>query len=337
MTVEQLATAFLEAKARNVTERTMVDYRRDTTNWVLPWFGHRLAEEVDEGDVQGWADHMAERLAPKSVVGRHALLSCMFKWGSAKSRRLVSHKPCLETELPRRVRKPPKGTTVPEFRALLASAHRRNPDAADFILFLGETGWRFSEANALTVRVLEDDGVDVWVTVDQVIRLDASYRQIVAEDEAKSWAAFRRIRLPPESAAMVRRRLVGRGPGDLVLTNSGGRMWNQNTFLRETWPRIVADAELGDRKPTPHWLRHMHVAVMSAAGAQLQEIQRRLGHESIQTTIGTYGRMIGDVSDASLATAGALMSGKAHAPLVAPLVVGEIVALAEEPAGPSGD
>jgi len=327
LTVDELATRFLEWKTRDVTVRTMTDYRRDYANWIKPWFGHRAAESIDEGDVQRLVDHMAGRLSPKSVADRHMLMHSMFQFGKAKSRGLVTHNPCLETELPKRVRKPPKGTTVPEFAAIVAAAEARNIDAHDLILFLGETGWRFSEGTALDVGHVEDDGLDVWVTVGQVFRIDGTGRQVLSVDEAKSYAGFRRIRLFRASAAVVRRRLVGKAPGDLVFTNSRGRYWNQNTFLRETWPRIVADAQLGDRKPTPHWLRHMHVAVLSAAGAPPQEIQRRIGHESIQTTINVYGGMIGDVSDTVVENASAIMSGHRLAQGIAspPVVRGQVV------------
>jgi len=326
LTVDDLATQFLEWKARDVTARTMTDYRRDYTNWIKPWLGHRAAESVDEGDVQRLVDHMATRLSPKSVADRHMLLHSMFHFGKAKSRGLVTHNPCLETDLPKRVRKPPKGTTVPEFAAIVAAAKARNIDAHDLIVFLGETGWRFSEGTALDVGHVEDDGGDVWVTVGQVFRIDGAGRQVLSVDEAKSYAGFRRIRLFPASAAVVRRRLVGKAPGDLVFTNSRGRPWNQNTFLRETWPRIVQDAQLGERKPTPHWLRHMHVAVLSAAGAPPQEIQRRIGHESIQTTINVYGGMIGDISDGVVDKASAIMAGRRAAAGVAPVVVrGQVV------------
>lgn len=326
LTVDELAETFFAWKARDVTERTLAQYRRDYTNWVSPWLGHRAAASIDEGDVQKLVDHMAAQLSPKSVADRHMLLHSMFKFGRAKSRRLVDHNPCEETEMPRRAKKPPKGTSVPEFRAILEAAHKRNPDAADLILFLGETGWRFSEATALPVRNVDDDGTDVWVDVRRVFRLDGRGRQVIVEDAAKSEAGFRRIRLLPDAAAMVRRRLVGKGPADLVLTNSRGNPWNQHTFLTETWPRIIEDAKLGeDRKPTPHWLRHMHVAVMAAAGAPMHEIQRRIGHEHYSTTVDVYGGMIGDVSDDTLVAAGDLMRGQRSAAVVAPAVVGEVV------------
>lgn len=114
------------------------------------------------------------------------------------------------------MRKPPKGTTVPEFAAIVAAADARNLDAHDLILFLGETGWRFSEGTALDVGHVEDDGLDVGVTVGQVFRIDGTGRQVLSVDEAKSYAGFRRIRLFPASAAVVRRRLVGKAPGDLA-------------------------------------------------------------------------------------------------------------------------
>ncbi|HET7386112.1 MAG TPA: tyrosine-type recombinase/integrase [Nocardioidaceae bacterium] len=327
LTVGELWEQFIAHKARGVTERTAVQYRRDYANWIGPWFGHRAAESVDEADVQKLVDHMAARLSPKSVADRHMLLHSMFKFGRARSRRLVTHNPCEETELPRRAKKPPKGTTTREFAAILDAATRvkANPDAADLILFLGETGWRFSEATALPVRNVTDDGTDVWVDVRRVFRIDAHGRQVITEDAAKSEAGFRRIRMLPESAAMVRRRIIGKGPADLVLTNRLGNPWNQHTFLRDTWPGIVKAAALGDREPTPHWLRHMHVAVMAAAGAPMHEIQRRIGHEHYSTTVDVYGGMIGDVSDDTLGAAAALMAGKRTAPGVAPVVTGEVV------------
>src|SRR4051794_20022775 len=52
LTVDELATQFLEYKAQDVTARTLTDYRRDYENWIKPWFGHRVAATVDEGDVQ---------------------------------------------------------------------------------------------------------------------------------------------------------------------------------------------------------------------------------------------------------------------------------------------
>ena len=321
LTVAELAERFLERKAADVTPRTLADYRRDYANWIEPWFGHREAESVDEGDVQRWVDHMSTKLARKSVGDRHMLLHSIYQFGKAKSRRLVTHNPCLETEFTGpKGRKKPKGTTTHEWRALLAAAKAKRSPAHDLILFMGSLGWRWSEAAALAARDVEDDGAFVWVDVTQVFRI-VENRQVLVPDAAKSWAGFRRTRVPSECAAMLRRRVAGLAPDALVFTNSRGNHWNQNTFLRDTWPGLLAEAKVGtpDRKPTPHWLRHMAVANMARAGIPMHEIQRIIGHESLETTNGTYGGMVATLSAAGVAQLDAVLAHDART------VAGEVV------------
>lgn len=322
ITVDKLADKFLDHKARDVTPRTLADYRRDTENYIRPRFGHRAADYIDEGDVQAWVDDMAKTLSPKSVADRHMLLHAMYQFGHAKSRRLVGHNPCLETEMPKRTKKPPKGTHVPEWRAIIRAGRKSNPDAADLILFIGSIGWRFSEAIALCVDAVEDDGTHVWVDVVRVFRI-VDNRQVLVDGAAKSEAGFRRCRLPSEAAAVVRRRIVGKGPNDFVFTNSRGNHWNQNTFLRNTWPSLLKAAKVGTptRKPTPHWLRHMAVAVMARAGVPMHEIQRIIGHEDIGTTNRTYGGMITTLNAQALSNMDKILSGGDAAAAVVPGVV----------------
>lgn len=318
VTVAQLADKWLAWKGaatrqRKVTARTLADYRRDVDNWVIPWHGHRAAEAIDEADVQRWVDHMSLTLSPKSVGDRHMLLHSMYKFGCARSRQLVTHNPCEETELPEPSKKRPKGTTVVEWRAICAAAHERNPDAEDLIQYLGTVGWRWSEGAALAVRAVEvRRGGVVWVDMTQVFRM-IDNRQTLVPDASKSFAGFRCVPVPnDDTAAVLLRRCVGKAPSDLVFTNSRGNRWNQQTFLRETWPRILTDAGLWSGpnvSPTPHWLRHMAVAVLFAAGASAQEVQRYIGHEDLSTTIGTYGGMLGGLSTDVIDRANEILRG----------------------------
>jgi hypothetical protein len=128
LTVDQLAERFFEWKAGDVTERTLADY----TNWIKRDLGWRMAESIDELDVQRLVDEMRKRLEPKSIADRHMLLFSMFKFGSARTRRLVSHNPCTETQLPKRLKKPAKGVTLTEYHAIITGREgrprRRRPD-----------------------------------------------------------------------------------------------------------------------------------------------------------------------------------------------------------------
>jgi integrase len=191
------------------------------------------------------------------------------------------------------------------------NAAERYPDLADFILFLGSLGWRWSEAAALSVRDVYDDGDHVWVDVTRVFRV-VKGRQVLVEGAAKSYAGFRRSRVPSEAGAMLRRRVVGRAPSDYVFTNSRGNHWNQNTFLRETWPTLLAASGVGgeNRRPTPHWLRHMAGANMARAGIPMHEIQRIIGHEDVRTTNSIYGGMVSTLSAASIPVLDAVLAGQ---------------------------
>lgn len=317
VTLDELAEQWFAAKTRDLTARAMSDYRRDYANWVGRYLGHRQAAGISELDVQAWVDRDLAPLSAKTIADRHALLHGILAWAAAKKRALIPHNPCTETDLPKRTTKPPKGLTLPEWLALRDAAYRVDEDAADLILFLGNTGWRIGEATALQVGSVDDSGPHMYVTVTHVNRKGEGLVQ-----GAKSDAGLRRIRVLPECASMLRRRVVGKVPGDLVFTNrhSSLGLWEPSTFRNRWWAKAVAEAGLEHRKPTPHWLRHTHVLICHASGMSLPEIQRRIGHADIKTTINVYGRLIDDMNEETADRLGALLSGSGV------LVAGEVVA-----------
>src|SRR5690242_908734 len=66
LTVNELFERWMEWKrTTDVTSRTLKDYRRDYENWIKPKLGQRVADAIDETDVQAWVDWMAGRLDPK--------------------------------------------------------------------------------------------------------------------------------------------------------------------------------------------------------------------------------------------------------------------------------
>lgn len=323
ITVDQLAAKFLEWKATTgITPRTLTDYRRDYANHISPALGSRRAESIDELDVQEFVDSLAATLSPKTVADRHMLLHSMFKFGSARTRRLVGHNPCTETQLPKRGKRIVRGATLPEWLALRDAGRRVEPDAADLMEFIAATGWRWSEAAALPVRHVtewEQGGrIIMRAEVGQVFRRDGTYKLTIAEDEAKSQAGLRTTKVPRRAADIVRRRIAGKKPDDLVFTNSDGRQWYQQNFLSRTWPRIEEAAGL-ERHLTPHAMRHLHVALLDRSGATPSQMQRRVGHEDIRTTLNVYGGMIDDIDDDVLDSLDALLNPETDT------VVGEVV------------
>lgn len=310
-TVDSLFVEWLEVKRADMTTEAHLDYERAYRKWISKQLGWRDAELVTERDVQAWVDKVLRpALAPKSVAKQHALLHGMFKWASSKTVGYIANDPCTETKLPKRKKRPPRGLTIPELHAMLTAAGEAGQqDAADVVAVMAGTGWRPGEVLGLLAGSIEvmPNGA-VYATMTTVYRRGAG----IVED-GKTEAAGRRLRVLGEGAAVLKRRVVGKGVNDLVFPHpspgrgrghakdSEGRPvvspWSPGSFGRHYWPKLVTAAKLTERNPTPYWLRHTHVAICHAAGMTLPEIQRRIGHESIQTTIDVYGRMIDGMSD----------------------------------------
>jgi site-specific recombinase XerD len=294
--VDSLFVEWLEHKRSEMTKEAHRDYERAYEKWIKKQIGWRDAELVTERDVQTWVDKtLRPSLGAKSVLKQHALLHGMFAWASSKTVGYIANDPCKETNLPDLKKRPPRGLTLPELHAMLAVAPAvKQADAADVIAVMAGTGWRPQEVLGLLAGSIEvmPDG-NVYATVSTVYRRGEG----IVED-GKTEAAGRRIRVLGEGPAVLARRIVGRGINDPVFPHpKTGKPWRPASFSRDYWPKVVAAAGLSERRPTPYWLRHTHVAICHAAGLTLPEIQRRIGHEHISTTIDVYGRMIDGMSD----------------------------------------
>jgi integrase len=308
-TLDEALDAYLEWKAARVrSDRTIKDYRRRYELAIKPMLGHRPLAGITDEDVAEWVDAMVtgktgrkskddRPLSAKSIADRHALLHSVIK--HAVTKKWIDADPCATTDLPKRHKKAPKGLRPGEWQALHAALAQIDPDAADLAAFLLATGWRFGEATALTTYDVEDDGEDMWVSVTQVMRRDATGRTHPVED-AKSEAGQRRVKIDRETAGMVRERVRRARPGEFVFTTKNGAPWHHSHFRSRAWEPSVDLANLA-RRPTPHWLRHTHVGWMiMTKQANLPELQSRLGHASFKTTVDVYGRMVTDVSDNAL-------------------------------------
>jgi site-specific recombinase XerD len=344
-TVDSLFTDWLERKRPDMTTEAHRDYQRAYAKWIQPTFGWRDAELVTEKDVQAWVEKtLRPNLSPKSVAKQHALLHGMYKWASSKTVGLIANDPCTETRLPKKKKRPPRGLTIPELHAILSAASSAEQrDAAEVVAVLAGTGWRPGEVLGMLAGAVEvmPNGL-VYVTQHTAYR-----RSEGVVDDGKTDASGRRLRVMGEGANILARRIVGLGFNDLVFPHpnpakkDARRPWAPASFGQEYWPRLTTaagldagyvckDCDAADlftsqrathhrkrhghtvergvgRNPTPYWLRHTHVALCHASGMDLAEIQRRIGHESIQTTIDVYGRMIDGMSDESAAKLDALL------------------------------
>lgn len=304
-TIAEITAQWLDWKALEVrSDRTIADYAATIERHVLPTFGSTPANHVRPQDVQQWIDTMRkDGASPKSLRDRHALLHATYKW--ARQRALTAADPCEHTKLPKRQAQAPKALTRTEWARLLPALRDIDPGAADLAQFLVATGLRWSEATALTGSDI-DDGPVLHVNVNHVQRRMAD-GTIQRTADTKSAAGVRRIAVDPATATIVRAHITG--PDNLVWTTSRGNMWRYPNYRERFWMPAVEAAGLAARNPTVHWLRHTHATWLLQSGvATLQDIQRRLGHASITTTVDTYGRQLADVRPEALDAFSAMLT-----------------------------
>lgn len=329
LTVDELFVKWLEAMdlGRIVGELTQETVRRYQLNYetnIRDVLGHRDCGLVDPDDIQDVVDAwVREGFAPNTISGRYAKLKKMFDWATQHRQQILVTSPCNQITLPKVRRIDPKGLRAPEVVQFLDAARRLDLDLYDVLAFLVSTGWRKSEMMALTAESVEDTGDDVFVTMSQVER-----RGEGIIDAAKTPASHnRRLRVVGPGVEVLRRRVADLSPGDLVFTHpdSRGRFRGSSTStpkqlqwkataLKERWDRLLEVADLpGGRNPTPHWIRHSHVAICLAAGMDMYEISRRVGHASIKTTVDTYGKMADGMTEEVAARINALLDSAAPA------------------------
>lgn len=95
--------------------------------------------------------------------------------------------------------------------------------------------------------------------------------------------------------------LAGRSAKDFVFTSSRGTPVRQSNFYARHFKPAVLRAGLPEETRF-HDLRHSYAAMLIAEGAHPRAIMERMGHSTIQVTLGTYGHLFPNL-EAALADA----------------------------------
>jgi len=322
-----------------IDERTRRDYRRDVDNHfsilqhveasgrVVPatianlsaddvqdWVRAQEAGERDPDNPEVWKRRPG---SPKSIANRHGLLSGIVQAAIKAEPPLRSKNCCQGTRLPR------VDDGIDDEMCFLEheeyariSAEIEDPHARDLADWLVGTGMRWGEATALQVR-------DVNLT-RKAVSVHRSWKRAAPGEVGpayflgppKTKKARRVIALTDGQMEMLRRRMAGKKPEDLLFETPRGRSWRHDNFWRRRWvPAVEAAIAKGlPKRPRIHDLRHTHVAWLIAERIPLPAIQARLGHESITTTVDRYGHLVQALDGEIRAAVDAAMRAPSAAP-----------------------
>lgn len=292
--------------AAHATPGTVADYRRMATRTWIPALGPLPVDAITRDAVAGWVAWQRTQptrrggtYSPKSIANAQRLLSSVLQ--DAVEDELIPRNPAKGAKLPSDHEQAEKVfLTADEFTTIYAHIPGR---WQPLVATLYGTGMRWGEATALRVGDVQLTGTTGTITVRQAWKKGAAG---VYLGSAKSKRGHRTITIADPLVSLLRSQVADLAPDRLVFTAvEGGRVRAQN-FHPRVWRPAVAASGVGKR-PDLHSLRHSHVAALIRAGVPLPVIQRRLGHESITTTVDTYGHLAPDAyAGAAEAAAGSL-------------------------------
>lgn len=278
------------AHLTNATAGTVAEYRRLAARTWLPQIGHLPVDVITKDAVRAWVGHQSRATtrrgkptSAKTIANAQRLLSQVFSGAVEAGHR--PDNPARKIALPKGRREEMVFLSPGEFAALLAAVPAF---WQPLIVTLAGTGMRWGEVTALRWGDVDLDADQPALIVTRAWKKGATTRELGAPKTDRS---RRTISLPPEVVDVLR---PMRGAADVqVFTGPRGGTVHHQAFHPRVWTPAVAASGIG-KKPRIHDLRHSHVSWLIAAGVDPLTIQRRLGHESIKTTMDVYGHLMGD-------------------------------------------
>lgn len=274
------------------------------------------ANAVTETDIGEWVEALvAAGASGKTAANKHGFLASVFKRAHSKGQ--VPTNPCTDTRIPRTVARKMVVLTREELDLLLTYI----PEFWRlFVKFLFFTGLRFGEATAL--RIMDLDLPNGSLSVAQ------SWKKGRVLGAPKSRRSLRTVRMPDHLVKELTELAEGRGAQEFVFVNQRGAAIRQNTFHKNVWAPAVRlingepanrpgapNERSGERRdesgqavkpsktplgkrPRIHDARHTCASWLLSAGVSIYVVQDHLGHESIKTTVDTYGHLLPGARDA---------------------------------------
>ncbi|MEV8395625.1 MULTISPECIES: site-specific integrase [unclassified Streptomyces] len=326
-----------------VEDRTGIEehYRKaclgDLERWIFPTFAEcdvRSTEHFSADTIRPWVRQLENtmihrgqkpktgtgkltKMSPKTIRNLHGLLSGILKEAVQSDPPLRARNPCERTNLPRADddgaddAEDIEFLTPQEVDAIISHMERRSDQLLATVKY--GTGLRWGEITALAPMCVIKTGRTRKVRVRRAWKKDGKGGYYIGKPKTKK--SRRTLRISPTTdAALIELGSEGKDTERLFFTGERQQRLHYSSFY-DRWNRAVKRAKNAGvlpthKYPTPHDLRHSHAAALISAGHGLTYVQRRLGHESIQTTSDTYGHLLPEADDDAMVTIEASLAGQ---------------------------
>lgn len=311
----------------DVAASTLKEYKRLLGSRVIPRLGDRRLADITEDDITAFIAWLSKELMPAGVRKVHVVLHQVLQ---SAVPRYIPVNPAAKPAGQRKGKLP----KIKRYRACFLTPEEADmivraaaPHIVDLIRTALGTGLRLGELLGLRVQDVDLDAKTPLIWVEQSLKRDGTFGAPKSEKSERSVTISRTL------VGILRRRVEGKRPGDLIFPAPEGGPWNANNLRNRYWRTAVAAAgrcaehppamvkcgrggtsEKVDplsvstcacktrlhQKPRIHDTRHSHVGWLIDAGWDLYAIHQRIGHESIKTTFDVYGHRLAHGDTAKL-------------------------------------
>ena len=269
---------FLEylSSTRNLSENTVRGYRIDLEAF-RSWAGKNGIDplHVTHQQFRRYLASLTRAGYSTRTVNRHlSAIRGIYKWLFTEG--LIEEECASSIASPKMSKKLPKTMSDADFRSLLATCDKQDPQGVRDVAMLEllyATGARISEIASLAVRDVN--------TQSSLVTLfgKGSKERIVPVYDAALEAVSEYI---SDARPKLASKAKGKGPGDALFVSIRGNAMSA-AALRDRFETCVRKAGL-DPSLTPHSVRHTYATELLDGGADLRSVQELLGHESLSTT-----------------------------------------------------
>lgn len=282
-TYEQIYNLWYEEYKTTVKASTLLKTERVFKNHILPAFGNKPIQDIKPMDAQNQMNVWHKKLVRASMVMNYAGL--VFDY--AIRMQLINMNP---TKV---IKKPVRKESVREDKDMnfydkdelkkFMAALESNNNFRAFVYFrlLAFTGMRKGESLALKWSDIDLEKQTLYI--NKAVSRSATGLYI---QTPKTPSSIRRISIDDKTVSILHE-YKKESPDGLVFQSEDGGI------LSPAKPRkwyLTAMKNLPDdfKQISIHGFRHTHASLLFEAGASIKDVQSRLGHSDIQTTMDVY-------------------------------------------------
>lgn len=297
-------------------------YSRDLENHFTSLLPRKVAG-ITRRDITAWINEMKTKpgrygapMSAKTIANQHGLLSAAMNTALVYGYR--TDNPCKGVKLPKSTHtdEPIRFITRDEWDAILGNM---DPHFLPFFQFLVGSGLRFGEATALKAADFTLDAAAPSVTVSKAWKTDDAGGYYIGPPKTKK--SRRTVSLAPSTVRAIRASVEAAGDGYVFKLKQGGVMRSGAVYNRAWEPALIKAGYTKTQKakdgkppvagnmPRIHDCRHTHASWLIGAGMEIFQLSRRLGHESVTTTMDRYSHLLPDAAFSAIQMAEKALEG----------------------------